>query len=455
MLPLTSTTLVGLVALSLASCAMAQVGKRYPSEKRIEPDPVTGVPLTILTDGKASDAKIYQTHPQWTADGKWIVFRSSGRAQGSQAYAVNENTGDIVQLTDGAGNNTGTLNLARKSMKVYYLRNQTQRERGFPATQPTTQATTEPTTQPEDVVQMIELDLGTLLADAMANSVKSPESYERVVTTLPQGLRESGGFGLDANEDVAYLGVRGGDTGEHLPPGTEIIQTEPGQRMGAGPAGLRSIHLQTGALKVVLDTPFLMGHVQANPFKPGEILYCHETGGDAKQRMWITNADGSNNRPLFKEEPLDWVTHETFVGPDEVMFNLIGHQSRLRVRPTGIAIINTKTNAVELIGQVTERQEEDKNDLGVNAAGRDSYGGFWHCNGSFDGKWAVGDTFTGNLWLIDRKTGKRSLLSTDHKMKPDHLHPTFSDDSTRVLVQSGRWTDGQRLQLVVIPVPRD
>ncbi len=455
MISLTSTTLVALALLSLTSNAMAQVGRRYPAEKRIEPDPVTGVPLSILTDGRASDSKIYQTHPQWTADGKWIVFRSGGRAQGSQAYAVNESTGDIVQLTEGAGNNTGTLNLARKSMKVFYLRNQTQREHGFPATQPATQATTEPTTQPNDVVQLIELNLGTLLSDAMSNKVKSPDSYERVVTTLPNGLRESGGFGLDANEDFAYLGVRGGDTGTHLPPGTEITQTEPGQRMGAGPAGLRSINLKTGELKVVLDTPFLMGHVQANPLKPGEILYCHETGGDAKQRMYITNADGSNNRPLFVEEPLDWVTHETYVGKDEVMFDLIGHQSRLRARPTGIVVINTKTQAVELLGQITERQEQDSNDLGVNAAGNDSYGGFWHCNGTHDGKWAIGDTFTGNLWLIRRSTGERTLLSTDHKMKPDHSHPTFSDDSTRVLIQSGRWTDGQRLQLVVIPVPRE
>lgn len=450
-----STALLGFVLFSLTSHAMAQVGKRYPSEKRIEPDPVTGVPLTILTDGKSSDNKIYQTHPQWSADGMWIIFRTSGRAQGSQAYAVNESSGDIVQLTEGAGNNTGTLNLARKSMKLYFLRNQTQREHGFPVSQPATQATTEPTTQPSDVVQLIELNLGTLLADAMANSAKTPENYERIVTTLPNGLRDSGGFGLDANEDFAYLGVRDGDCGTHLAPGTQIIQTEPGQRMGAGPAGLRSLNLKTGELKVVLDTPFLMGHVQANPFKPGEILYCHETGGDAKQRMWITNADGSNNRPLFVEEPLDWVTHETFVGPDEVMFNLIGHQSRLRVRPTGIALINTKTQAVELLSQVTERQEQDKNDLGPNAAGADSYGGFWHCNGSFDGKWAIGDTFTGNLWLIRRSSGERTLLSTDHKMKPDHSHPTFSDDSTRVLIQSGRWTDGQRLQLVVIPVPRE
>ena len=82
--------------------ATALVGHRYPSEKTIVNDAVTGVPMTVLTNGKQNDAKIYQTHPQWTSDGKWIIFRGSGRAPGSQAYAVNEESGDIVQLTEGA-----------------------------------------------------------------------------------------------------------------------------------------------------------------------------------------------------------------------------------------------------------------------------------------------------------------------------------------------------------------
>ena len=100
------------------------------------------------------------------------------------------------------------------------------------------------------------------------------------------------------------------------------------------------------------------------------------------------------------------------------------------------------------------RDQAERDDLpGGNAAGPDSYGGFWHCNGSPDGRWAAGDTFTGNVWLIDRRDGRRILLTTDHKMKPDHTHPTFSDDSKRILIQSGHFTDGKRLQLIVIPMP--
>jgi oligogalacturonide lyase len=36
-------------------------------------------------------------------------------------------------------------------------------------------------------------------------------------------------------------------------------------------------------------------------------------------------------------------------------------------------------------------------------------------------------------------------------MRPDHAHPSFSPDGTRLLIQSGMLTDGQRLSLIVIP----
>lgn len=456
-----AVAIVGVVA----GVAQAQVGRVYPSERKVIHDAVTGVPLVVLTDGRQSDAKIYQTHPQWSADGKWIVFRTNGRAPGSQAYAVNEADGTIVQLTEGGGLVSNSLNLTRKTNRLFFVRDREAHARPVQETTtgPTTNvapttgpATTQTTTRPTSTHEFVELDLGRLLADAVAGKVQAAASYERVVGALPPGMRESG-VGIDADESTAYFGVAGGDVGKYLPAGVEPMPKPPGARMGAGPGGLRAMDLKTGAVRVVIDTPFQVGHVQANPFVPGEILYCHETGGDAAQRMWTVKADGSGNRPLFVEGPDDWVTHEVITGPDEAMFNLIGHQPRLRKRPTGIAVLNLRTDAVELLGQVDERKQPNIGDdvrQPQNAAGDDSYGGFWHCNGSADGRWAVGDTFTGNLWLIDRTDGRRILLTTDHKMKPDHTHPTFSDDSTRVLFQSGKWTDGQRLQLVVVPVPK-
>ena len=52
----------------------AQIGRRFPSERKVVKDPVTGYLLTFLTSTQQGDAKIYQTHNQWTADGQWLIY---------------------------------------------------------------------------------------------------------------------------------------------------------------------------------------------------------------------------------------------------------------------------------------------------------------------------------------------------------------------------------------------
>src|ERR1035437_1930812 len=103
-----------------ASAAFGQMGRRWPSEKKIVPDPVTGVPITFLTstDGAYRQSKIYQTHRQWTADGKRLIFRGT-RETGSQAFAVNEKTGKIVQVTENGF--MGMLCAGNKTMKLYVM----------------------------------------------------------------------------------------------------------------------------------------------------------------------------------------------------------------------------------------------------------------------------------------------------------------------------------------------
>ena len=113
--------IISLIVLCTAP-TWAQMGCRFPSERKVINDPKTGVELVFLTSKSGmGDSKIYQTHNQWTADGRWVVFRSD-RVKG-EAMAVNEETGDIVQVTEGGY--TGMLCVARKSMNLYHMRIQT------------------------------------------------------------------------------------------------------------------------------------------------------------------------------------------------------------------------------------------------------------------------------------------------------------------------------------------
>jgi oligogalacturonide lyase len=97
--------------------ASAQIGRRFPSERKEITDPVTGHKLIFLTSTPQGDSKIYQTHNQWTSDGQWLIFRSN-RVR-NEALAVNEKTGEMVQVTEGGY--TGMLNVGRLSMKLYFF----------------------------------------------------------------------------------------------------------------------------------------------------------------------------------------------------------------------------------------------------------------------------------------------------------------------------------------------
>ena len=421
----------------------AQIGRRFPSERRIIPDPVTGVPLTFLTTTPAGDSKIYPTHPQWTADGQWLVFRSS-RVPG-QAMAVNETSGDIVQLTESGY--AGTLCVGQKSMKLVFMR---PTGPGGEARAAAEKAPSAPAGGSERVrrsMQIVETDLARLFADSARGQMKAAAEYERVCGTLAPEAGATGDMALDANEDVAYFRISRELAAQNLPAGTALEKPFGPRGMGAGPGGVAKMDLRTGTMQVVAAVPFQVGHVQSNPATPGEIMFCWETGGKAPQRIWIVQADGSGLRPGYPEAAYDWVTHEKFVGKDEIAFAILGHRkpgvndawgaSGTREHPTGLAIVNLRTKELHIAGQTR------------------SGSGLWHVDASPDGRWAVGDDFSRSLHLIDRQTGEMMLLTTGHKPSAaDHPHPTFSPDGTRIEIQSAMLSeDGRSMNLCIVRVP--
>lgn len=351
------------------------IGSRFPSEKKIVADKETGRTIVSLTTSPATDSKIYQTHPQWTPDGKYIIFRSNRSGGRTQAFALQEDTGEIVQLTEGDAYSTGSLTLSRLSNTLYLLKQS----------------------------ELVALNIDAIMEDSRNGSIKQISKYERIISRLPEGFRESGGFTLDAKETHAYIGLH---------------WKEDDQDRWA----IKKIDLTSGETETVLNLPFRVGHVQANPWLAGEILYCHETGGDAPQRIWMVKADGTDNHPVYVENPEDWVSHEIWLDRDHVLFNIIAHLPRLQKKPAGVALINLRTEEMRLY---------------LNAPGR----GYWHCAGTSDGRYAVADTFTGELHRINLSTGEVKLLTVGHYPVTDgipdvHSHHTISPDNKRVLFNS-------------------
>ncbi|MPQ55958.1 hypothetical protein [Duganella sp. FT27W] len=426
-----------------STAAQAQIGTRFPSERKVVKDPVTGTMLTFLTSTPRGDSKIYPTHPQWTSDGKWLVFRSN-RVKG-EAMAVNEATGALVQVTEGGY--MGMLNLAQKSMKLYFMRADGDSKR----------------------VQIVEVDLAKLFADSAAGKLKKADAYQRICGTTDAELEAGGDMALDADEEWAYFRTGPTWSGQHLAAGTKIEPAFGPRKMGAGPNGIARLNVRTGEVKHVVSVPFQIGHIQANLYNPGEIVFCWETGGKSPQRTWTVKADGTGLRPLYPEASYEWVTHEAVISKDEVAMAIMGHRpipgaegpsgvaapatgvyganpgqddgwgaTGTREKPTGLAIVNLRTREMTIAGQTP------------------SGSGLWHVHGSSDGKWAVGDDFSRSVYLIDRKTREMIMLTTGHKTTAaDHPHPTFNKEGTKIQIQSAMLSEDNRsMNIVVVPVPQ-
>lgn len=290
----------GIIVAFICSTTYAQIGTRFPSERKVVTDPVTGVELIFLTSTPVGDSKIYQTHNQWTSDGEWVIFRS--RRVKNEAMAVNEKSGEIVQVTEGGYQ--GTLLVARKSMKLYYMQR----------------------SDNKDSHNIVEVDLAKLFADSKAGSLKDASEYQRVCGTTPPELRASGDMALDADEEWIWFRVGHDEAMKHLPEDTRIEDNFGPRNMGAGPGGITGMNIKTGEIKHVISVPFQVGHIQSNPWVPGQIVFCWETGGKSPQRTWIVNSDGTGLRPLYPESPYEWVTHEVVITPDEVAFAIMGHR---------------------------------------------------------------------------------------------------------------------------------
>ncbi len=434
---------IGFLLLQL-SIVNAQIGRRFPSEKKVIKDPITGVTLNFLTSSAYGDSKIYQTHNQWTSDGKWLIFRS-GRVRG-EAIAVNEQTGELVQVTEGGY--TGMLNIARKSMKLYFMRKVDTAERNGP-------------------LKIIEVDLAKVFADSKEGKMKAVANYERVCGITPKEMGAGGDMALDGAEDWAYFRVGKEEAAKHLASGTKLETTFGPRKMGAGPAGIAAMNINTGEIKYVVSVPFQIGHIQTNPWVAGEIVFCWETGGKSPQRTWTVMADGTGLRPLYPESEYEWVTHEAVISRDEVAIAIMGHRkiagtgessapktdvnganpgqedawgpSGTREKPTGLGIVNLRTRQMTIVGQTP------------------SGSGLWHVSGSSDGKWAVGDDFSRSIYLINRTTHEMKLLSAGHKQTAsDHPHPTMSPDGTKIQIQSAMLSKNNRsMNICVITIPEE
>jgi len=345
---------------------MYYAARKYPTEKMTYKDITTGQKITMLTTSEAKDDKIYQTHPNWTADGRHIVFRSD-RSGTNQYFAISVKTGTIVQLTD--VKQPGNACLSKRKNRMYYVSDN----------------------------KIWNLDIDSIL---QSNGQRQEDEFRSKVADLPENAGLSGTISLDSNEQEIYMGVQ----------------------YTTASWGLLSLDVDTGKYSKIIDTEFRIGHCQAHPSTSGLIMYCWETGGDSQQRMWIVNSNGRENGPFYKETYDEWVTHEVWWGQNKALFTIWPGNEEMLKKPYGIAYISLEDKSLHILNQRK----------------------YWHVAGSPDGKWAVGDTFDGEIYLINADSGRARLLTQGHRPRGAtvHPHPSFSPDGSSILFcseKNGNW----------------
>jgi len=332
-------------------------------------DEVTGALVTDLTPDMARALVTYQTHPMWCAGMDYLLFQ--GERDGVVApHALHLPSGEARCLVAGG---TGSCVLESEGGRLYYFSGR----------------------------EVHVLDVA-----AAFRGDGAPSS----VAGLPQEvLRSEGGVSLDANDSVLYTGA--------------VLEED-------ARWALLALDVEVGRWRTVARLDFRIGHVQASPSASGEVMFCHETGGDAPQRMWFVDAQGGRPRPFYKETYGEWVTHEVWWGRDRAAFTIWPYNEEHRRQPHGAASADLATGTPMIHAQFPA----------------------WHIHGSPDGKWLVADDMDRRIWLIRRDNGERRLLTRGHLGRgfQTHLHPSFAPDSASVVFSSSR-NGAEHLFLVTIP----
>lgn len=333
-------------------------------------DEKTGVRVHSLTDGRQRDTLTYQTHPMWTPRMRHLMF-SSQRTRGKWLpHACDIRSKEVRCLVDGDAED---WTLSRKNGRLFFRSGD----------------------------EILSVSVSRVFRNQ--NGAQKIGAFDGLAAHHPISMS------LDADECALYVGIT-------------LKENEQW--------GIAALDLSSRTWRVVAKVGFRVGHIQANPIRPGIVMFCHETGGDAPQRMWVVNRDSSGLRPFYKETYEEWVTHEVWWGADRALFTVWPYDEVHRQKPHGVMSADLATGTPTLHSELPA----------------------WHTHGSPDGRWAVADDFDRNLWLIRVDTGERRLLVRG-VLGPGcetHPHPSFTPDSKAVVFNSSRFgTD--RILLAELP----
>ena len=238
-------------------------GKVYPDQRRKYRDARTGHTVWQMTDtpGRTSHA-FYFTQSGTTPDGNWLFYGSDrGGSKGRlNLFKMSLETGESIQLTDSERNVWPRwAHPSPDGKEIYYIENYNH----FKAIHTET---------------FEERSLGVIENCHRPHQIGvSPDNHYIV----------NGIFCENKNEEDFLVGDN------------FLIRS-----------AIVVIDTKTGRRRNLLDGNTPRTHVQHSPTDPNLILYCYGGPWWQVQRMWLIDADGTNNRPIFPQTRFEGAGHE-------------------------------------------------------------------------------------------------------------------------------------------------
>ena len=289
-----------------------------------------------ITSNTSHAFKLYHTHPNWSPDGKWLIFiskRDAGHgllrnnifAMAMPGAHPDFDDYEVIQLTDDdyireafdassggwPGASTPDIYVSQKynggvpEYLLYYMR-----------------------TDGMGGVCITELDYGQIIDDAANNTVQWGSAYARLVKCFgPSGYDTFGGISMDADGQHLYAKIT--------------------HQLGSYPRFyIQKVNIQSGSDQIIYQSLYnssaginnynMVDHIQANPYVPGQVMFIEQvntppgsTLTTVEQTMYLI--DNGVLKPIFPEQEWgfqggswsqDNVTHATWVAADKVGFHL-------------------------------------------------------------------------------------------------------------------------------------
>ena len=364
-------------------------GKVYPDEHRVITSAESGYEVLQLTTNSADDSGLYFTSRSFVPDENGLVFTS--RRTGSwNLFYLNLKTFSFVQLTDAKNINGTGAEVSSATHEVFYCEGH----------------------------KIKAVHLKTLA--------------ERVVATVPEGYSLGSALSVTASGEVLAFSIT---TNILLTAKTQAIYSDMDEHFAKRPwsAVWTGRTAGSGWHEIARQHQWL-SHTLISPQNPNLILYCHEGRWEqVEQRLWLVNADGSNNHPLRVEENPEIAIGHEFWFEDGIH---VGYQVRYPKGPPMIGVADARDGTFH--------------EYSVPYA--DGHMQASHHGNLFIGDGSEKEPYLNLYQLVDGKLTGRHIFRHGSSFSKEywHPHPSFSPDDAYVLFTSCRAGNGD-VYLIKLP----